>query len=56
MIAMSLTAGLLAVVALAIAPTIWTLVHAGVVVAGAMATAVPRVSAHEDVERCRSVP
>jgi hypothetical protein len=47
----SLTAGLLAVVALAIAPTIWTLVLAGVVLvagAGAVAAAVTRATAQED--------
>jgi hypothetical protein len=50
-IAASLTAGLLAIVALAIAPTIWTLVLAGVVLAagaGAVATAVTRATAQED--------
>ena len=50
-IATSLTAGLLAVVALAIAPTTWTLVLAGVVVvvgAGAVAAAVTHAAAQED--------
>jgi hypothetical protein len=50
-IATSLTAGLLAIVALAIAPTIWTLVLAGVVVvagAGAVVAALLRAAAQED--------